>query len=298
MREFVKIQAKSPVEFHLGGHFISKVPWIHAKRTLHDHEVIVGIEGALYMEIEEIQYEVRPGDILIMPANMVHTGYKHCSPGLSFYWFHFSAESDLEFIDENKLKSEITLLKSNRFSDLNQSDILLPIYSKPKDINRIHILFHQLLDIANSNYFNRFAINYLATSLLIELSEQFITKYNAIQETSLTDKNLLKVMEWIRLNASDEINVSSVADYFNYNPNYLSRMFKEKTGKNIKDYIQSLKIVRAKDLLIRTNESIRDISNAVGISDEKYFMRLFKKFENLTPTEFRKAYCRKTLNKE
>jgi AraC-like DNA-binding protein len=298
LREYVKIHAKSPVEFHLGGHFISKVPWIHSKRTLHDHEVIVGIEGVLYMEVEDVQYEVHPGDILIMPSGIVHKGYKNCSPGLSFYWFHFALENNIEFLDENSLEHEINLLKSNRYSDLDHSTILLPIYSKPKHIDRIHILFHQLLDVANSNYYNRFAINYFATSILIELSEQFITKYNTVKETSLTDQNLLKIMEWIRFNATDDISVSSVAEHFNYNSNYLSRIFKEKTGKNIKDYIQGLKILRAKDLLVRTNESIKEISNTVGVSDEKYFMRLFKKYENVTPTEFRKAYFRKTLNKE
>jgi YesN/AraC family two-component response regulator len=59
-----------------------------------------------------------------------------------------------------------------------------------------------------------------------------------------------------------------------------------------------IKISKAKELLIRTNESIKMIAFAIGINDEKYFMRLFKKYEKVTPSEFRQAYYRVLMNNE
>ncbi|MCI2255727.1 AraC family transcriptional regulator [Domibacillus sp. PGB-M46] len=59
-----------------------------------------------------------------------------------------------------------------------------------------------------------------------------------------------------------------------------------------------LKLSKAKDLLTLSDESIGSIARTVGISDERYFMRLFKQYEKLTPSEYRKAYHRIQLNKE
>ncbi len=64
------------------------------------------------------------------------------------------------------------------------------------------------------------------------------------------------------------------------------------------EYINLQKINKAKDLLTRTDKNIKRIAYDVGIQDEKYFMRLFKKYMGLTPTDFRKAYYLKNFNSQ
>ena len=98
------------------------------------------------------------------------------------------------------------------------------------------------------------------------------------------------------MEAMDDISLSDVAEHFTYNKNYLSRFFKKKTGYNLQEYINLMKISKAKDLLTRSSQSIQYIADKVGIHDEKYFMRLFKKYESMTPTEYRKAFYRIHLN--
>ncbi|WP_245308217.1 helix-turn-helix domain-containing protein [Halalkalibacter urbisdiaboli] len=88
----------------------------------------------------------------------------------------------------------------------------------------------------------------------------------------------------------------SIAEKFNYNRDYLSRMFKQHTGTNLQEYIHLNKLAKAKELLTRTDQSVKDIALAIGIHDEKYFMRMFKAHEKVTPTEYRKAYYRTYLN--
>ncbi|WP_371263554.1 helix-turn-helix domain-containing protein [Paenibacillus sp. 1_12] len=56
------------------------------------------------------------------------------------------------------------------------------------------------------------------------------------------------------------------------------------------------KILKAKELLSRTTMSVIEIAKAVGLHDEKYFMRLFKNNEKMTPTKFRNAYYLTHLN--
>jgi YesN/AraC family two-component response regulator len=175
------------------------------------------------------------------------------------------------------------------------SSVYLPIFSHPPAVNRLNIFSQQLLHVANSNFYTNAYINYLLTSLLIELSEQTITRFR-MSEDSVADKNLAKIMEWIRIHVFDEITVTQIAELFNYNKDYLSRFFKQKTGMNLIEYIHLLKIANAKDLLTRTTQSIKEVSYSVGIADEKYFLRLFKRYEKVTPTQFRKAFFRTNMN--
>lgn len=67
-------------------------------------------------------------------------------------------------------------------------------------------------------------------------------------------------------------------------------MFKKETEMNFSDYLKKIRIDNAKNMLLDTEQTVEDISYAVGYSDIKYFSRLFKKLTGLTPTEFRKLY--------
>lgn len=70
--------------------------------------------------------------------------------------------------------------------------------------------------------------------------------------------------------------------------NYLSRLVKQSTGRSVGAWIDIVRIQRAKRLLAETHQSIIDIAAAVGIEDQSYFSRLFKKETGLTPSAFRK----------
>ncbi|MBN2222981.1 MAG: helix-turn-helix transcriptional regulator, partial [Vallitaleaceae bacterium] len=68
---------------------------------------------------------------------------------------------------------------------------------------------------------------------------------------------------------------------------YLGRIFKKQTGMAISDYIIKKRIIVAKQLLMKTNLSITDISSRVGISYSSYFTKVFKDNVGMTPQEYR-----------
>lgn len=76
-------------------------------------------------------------------------------------------------------------------------------------------------------------MDYLVTSLLIELSEQTIRDFQSSHEISDADITLRSIMEWIRLHAMKPITVRSIAHQFNYNQDDLTRLFKTNMGMNI-----------------------------------------------------------------
>lgn len=86
------------------------------------------------------------------------------------------------------------------------------------------------------------------------------------------------------------LTLEEISDALGLNSSYLSAIFKKETGITVSAYITRLRIDDAKKRLVTTEDSLSEIAEAVGYSDEKYFMRRFKKEVGLTPGEYRRLY--------
>lgn len=293
--QYIKSEASVPVECSVVGHFVSQTPWAHQARTMDSYEIIIGIKETLYLSIDNVEYTIGPGQVLLIPAHSPHAGYKICNPGISFNYFHFHFNRKVKTLHTAEIKKELLAIQSYADMKRKNPNIYLPIFFTPKDIDKINILFNQLIHTDQSDSFSHFRVDYLATSILIELSEQILA--SLIDTTQLIDIKLAAIIEWIHVNiSSDQLSSKTIAQHFNYNQDYLARIFKKGMGVTVTEYIHLQKIAKAKDLLIHTNLSIKNIAFDLGFQDEKYFMRVFKKYMRLTPTSFRKAYYLKSIH--
>ncbi len=66
-------------------------------------------------------------------------------------------------------------------------------------------------------------------------------------------------------------------------------LFKEATGKSYTDFVAGLRVERAKELLLRSDMSVREIAETVGYADQNYFCRIFRKTEGCSPTEYKRS---------
>ena len=112
-----------------------------------------------------------------------------------------------------------------------------------------------------------------------------------IQETCVQkkeNKNVIEnIMEYIQKHYYENINVSELAEMYYLNDTYLSTLFKEKTGWTLKSYLESVRIEKAKSLLKSRDYTIAYVASAVGYTDPNYFSKVFKRYTDLTPRQFR-----------
>ncbi|WPX08561.1 helix-turn-helix domain-containing protein [Anaerocellum danielii] len=109
-----------------------------------------------------------------------------------------------------------------------------------------------------------------------------------ISKQKMSNDLISNILEYIHQQySSSEISLSTIADKFNITPQYLSAIFKEKTGQNISDYIQNLRMNRAKELLLTTDYSVSQIAKMIGYTEVSGFTKAFKKFEGVSPNKFR-----------
>jgi two-component system, response regulator YesN len=95
------------------------------------------------------------------------------------------------------------------------------------------------------------------------------------------------VEQYIKDNIKVELDLEKTAAKFNLSIYYFSRIFKDILGYNFPDYINKVRIDMAKELLKNDSISIKEICYSVGYSDPNYFSKVFKKYEGLTPSEFK-----------
>ena len=94
--------------------------------------------------------------------------------------------------------------------------------------------------------------------------------------------------EYIYKNKSESISLTHMAELCHISPSYFSRLFVKETGENFTIYLAKLKVKWAKQLLEVTDMPVSQISDELGFNEPGYFIKTFKKFEEVTPALYRK----------
>lgn len=123
------------------------------------------------------------------------------------------------------------------------------------------------------------------------LFERYFENIQNIIKENKSDKDQITsyVMDYIEENYAKDVSLEVVSDHLKISSGYLSAYFKEKTGINFSDYLNELRVNKAKDLLENTNLKIKEVSNRVGYYNVNSFIRMFKQCMGVTPGEFRKS---------
>ncbi|GKX67235.1 response regulator [Inconstantimicrobium mannanitabidum] len=119
-----------------------------------------------------------------------------------------------------------------------------------------------------------------------EISEKRETPDKAIF-MPLVIKN---TVDYLNKNYKNNITLNEMAEYNNISSFYLSRLFAKETGKNFVDYLNEIRIEKAKALLKENNYKYYEIADMVGIKDAHYFSKIFKKYTGLTPSDYKNTY--------
>lgn len=99
---------------------------------------------------------------------------------------------------------------------------------------------------------------------------------------------LAKAFDYIEQNLTDELKVDQLAAAAFVSPHHFRRLFKEVSGMSPIEYINRLRISRARELLQDKKLSISQVAEWVGINDINYFSRLFRSLSGISPSEYRK----------
>ncbi|WP_199620917.1 helix-turn-helix domain-containing protein [Paenibacillus alkalitolerans] len=115
-----------------------------------------------------------------------------------------------------------------------------------------------------------------------------IIEFHQEKKMKINDETLKLAMEFMNNNYNNNISVETVAEHVHLSASYLSRIFKDKTGTTVNDYLINLRIGKAIEMLHQTKLSIEEICRQVGYANVSYFNKLFKARIGQTPGHFRR----------
>lgn len=100
------------------------------------------------------------------------------------------------------------------------------------------------------------------------------------------DRHVEMAQEYVQNHYQEKITLGQVADTLNISQGHLSSTFKKQTGQNFSDYVNDMKVEKAKELIETHQYMMYEISDLLGFDTQYYFSTVFKKISGLTPKEY------------
>lgn len=217
-----------------------------------------------------------------------------------------NGEEAIEFMQKQKVHILITdirmpeitglqLLKAAKEQDINPVIIVISAYSEfeyAQEALRLGVTNYLLKPISKKVLIE--AVESAEHSVAKQEQAGMIEKVVDKKLVSLYSQNpsnpepIREAIEYINNSLKNEITQKEVADHVHLNPSYLSVLFKEHVKLTFSEYVTRRRIQRAKELLITTNLPIYDIAEESGYKTAKYFIKIFKEMEGVTPSAYRK----------
>lgn len=118
------------------------------------------------------------------------------------------------------------------------------------------------------------------------------SKMRDIQKSQVLSKHIVLCIDYIYAHIHYRITLEELADYLKISESYLSKLFKNEMGISVSDYINELKVDKAKNMLQYSDSKIAEIANYLSFSSQSHFIQVFRKITGVTPYKFRQEYFR------
>lgn len=234
--------------------FHTKEKWMHPVRKSSVNELLYVTEGSLTVCEDFHEFRADKGKLLLLKKNRKHYGTVPSENGLSFWRIGFAGDSAEE--------SEQQVFH-------------------PADPEQVACLISQLYRFDTTPEYPSLYGDYILRLLLMELS-----MFGAAAESRALP---VRIAAYIR-SCNGVLKVRDVAEHFDYNEDYITRIFKRIYAKGIKSYIDTVRVQYIKQFLTETDYSYHRIARETGFPDYASMYSFFKYKTGMTLSAFQSLY--------
>ena len=237
------------------------------------------------------KFILRPNHLHLVPAFTVHDCA--CARRLDHYYLHFTARMptgiDLfSLLDcDHQAPASAEALAFFRRLEAIYPERKLPCFDPSREeYKRVPALTQPAANPAD-------ALNgFEARGILSLLLAQFLRSARGHEGVhARVNRQFLAVQEFIHAHMRQPIALADLARVVELHPTYFSDQFKRTVGVRPLDYLRRRRIERAQYLLLTSHASVKEIADAVGLSDPAYFSRVFSRLCRVAPSEYRAAHA-------
>lgn len=261
-------------------------------------------ETAERLDIEDFHYE--HSNVLSKPVYHQHDAYEiyYMHEGENMYFiedksFRLKA-NDIIFIDKNVIHKPNYLTKNYERSFFYISDgflnadmkkaikqlCLTRVYTPENSVYIQNLITNIQNEITSSDCIR----NTLIKSYLTEFIAYCLRHKSIYVKDASQNPTIERLVKHINSFYNQNITLGESARNLKMNESYLSRLFKSSTGFAFSEYLTVIRIKHAKDLLVNSQESIKQIASECGFNDSNYFSKVFKDETGISPLKYRHSH--------
>ena len=260
-----------------------------SKTQLHTHDYMeLGyiVKGNFKQRICEKDILFHEGDFILIDKNCIHQDYLINQESIVIF---FGIEHSMfeEIMNENITTQKIIAFLQTAL--MKQKDLQQYIHFRPTNDVR-EKMEHCISLLLTELYDSEIGSSHICKGLLLRIFRLLSTGY----EFSLS-KEQQKTMNWIIFEEVcdymkshyQDINTQELMDLFHFQKDYFNRLIKKKTGMTYSEYLQNIRLKKAKTMLLETNLSVSEIAEQVGYHNKGYFYKIFTEKFGMTPAKYR-----------
>lgn len=204
----------------------------------------------------------------------------------------------LDVVDKEKIKVCIAWIFQKIIEDKNVypdkfiKKLTEILYLFSRRLNAIEGTMDEIIDEYETGPYERVGM-FLNIYNLEEWFDKFIDRYSEyvkLKQKKKTKEEIIKIKNYVLTNYTGKFSISICARICNMSEKYFSYVFKKETGENFTNYVNKVRIEKAKELIKNQNMVIFEVANKVGYENDKYFIKLFRKIVGMTPGEYKRKY--------
>lgn len=254
--------------------FLRALPeYVCKPRILDDYCLIFLSSGSGYFDCSGKSYSINTNDAFFLFPGVLHSYGTDIKDLMSQWWIGFKGPEASILLHDLGISPEAPVMKG-----IKNSEFLIKI---DKIVNTYTESSPSAFLKASGSLYKLFGI----------LADEHTPKLaNTVEENRKVSKPIQRATSFIEANYPHEISLEKVASYCNLSRTWFVTRFKEELGISPSEYLSATRLNKSKQYLKDTELSIMEISYSVGFQDPQYFSRFFKKYEGMTPSEFRMAH--------
>ncbi|MBO0451804.1 GH39 family glycosyl hydrolase [Candidatus Enterococcus murrayae] len=222
------------------------------------------LAGEVTIEREDTVISLQKNDFYLLTKSLVHTVYAENTRAFEIVLDYYFEEKEGLIFEGNS----VTDSKSSDYQLIQSIERLLKLYILQEK--------HTISEVFEE-YFH-----------ILKLLEKGYTKTASLAEERSMKQKVYELKFFIDNNFDKDIRLVDIANKLYVSDQYLSRSFSNEIGMPMNEYLIRKRLEKVRKDLLETEKSITDIAFSAGFSNINSFNRLFKKYQGLTPSEFRK----------
>lgn len=252
-----------PLKDHPSGYFFN----VEKGRVLPEYQLVYITKGrGLFTSDSTPEKQVCKGRLMVLFPGQWHTYRPMLQTGWTEYYIGFEGS-----IIDNIIKNSF-LAKERQILEVGLNEELVS-------------LFTRALEVAEADRIS--AQQYLSGIVLHMMGMILSISKNKVFEMSDVDQKIEQAKIIMNENVFKNVDPEELAMRLNISYSWFRKVFKEYTGYAPAKYYQELKLRKAKQLLVSTSQSVKEISFLLGYQSTEYFFSSFKKHTGFTPLEYR-----------